>query len=84
MGNSSFRPPASRLISGPEGNDSVTKPFSLAWKQKIVTRLTAKDAVSVRQLILKTGYARASLNHTPKEGKGPVPGAVNRCQKRSM
>ena len=33
----------------------MTKPFSLAFKQKMMARLTGKDAVSARQLALETG-----------------------------
>jgi transposase len=40
----------------------VTKPFSLAFKQKMVTRLTGKDAVSARQLALETGLRQQTLS----------------------
>jgi hypothetical protein len=33
----------------------VTRPFSLAYKQKMLDRLTRKDAISARQLALETG-----------------------------
>jgi hypothetical protein len=45
-----------------EGNDSVTKPFSLAFKQKMVARLTGKDAVSARQLAPETGLRQQTLS----------------------
>lgn len=39
----------------------MTKPFSLAFQQKMVTRLTGKDAVSVRQLAVRTGLRQQTL-----------------------
>ena len=42
------------LDFGPAGrgsDDDVTRPFSLAYKQKMLGRLTGKDAVSARQLV---------------------------------
>jgi len=40
----------------------VTKPFSLAFKQKMVSRLTGNDAVSARQLALETGLRQQALS----------------------
>jgi transposase len=40
----------------------VTKPFSLAFKQKMVERLTGKDGVSARQLALETGLRQQTLS----------------------
>ena len=40
----------------------MTKPFSIAFKQKMVTRLTGKDAVSARQLALETGVRQQTLS----------------------
>lgn len=40
----------------------MTKPFSLAFKQKMVARLTGKDAVSARQLALETGLRQQTLS----------------------
>jgi transposase len=40
----------------------VTKPFSLAFKQKMMARLTGKDAVSARQLALETGLRQQRLS----------------------
>jgi transposase len=45
----------------------VTKPFSLAFKQKMVTRLTGKDAVSARQLALETGLRQQTLSRWLQE-----------------
>jgi hypothetical protein len=37
---------------GEEGNDFVTKPFSLAFKQKMVARLTGKDGAKNAPAVL--------------------------------
>ena len=52
---------------GEEGDDSVTKPFSLAFKQKMVARLTGRDAVSARQLALETGLRQQTLSRWVQE-----------------
>lgn len=40
----------------------MTKPFSLAYKQKMVERLTGKDAVSARRLSRETGVSQQTLS----------------------
>jgi transposase len=45
----------------------VTKPFSLAFKQKMVARLTGKDAVSAQQLALETGLRQQTLSRWLQE-----------------
>ena len=40
----------------------MTKPFSLAFKQKMVARLTGKEAISARQLALETGLRQQTLS----------------------
>jgi hypothetical protein len=53
------------LDVGPVGrgsDDDVTRPFSLAYKQKMLDRLTGKDAVSARQLSLETGLRKQTLS----------------------
>jgi hypothetical protein len=40
----------------------VTKPFSLAFKQKMMARLTGTDAVSARQLAMETGLRQQTLS----------------------
>jgi len=53
------------LHVGPVGrgsDDNVTRPFSLAYKQKMLDRLTGKDAVSARQLALETGLRQQTLS----------------------
>ena len=45
----------------------MTKPFSLAFKQKMVARLTGKDAVSAPQLALETGLRQQTLSRWLQE-----------------
>ena len=45
----------------------MTKPFSLAFRQKMVTRLTGKDAVSAHQLALETGLRQQTLSRWLRE-----------------
>jgi transposase-like protein len=45
----------------------VTKPFSLAFKQKMMARLTGKDAVSARQLAFETGLRQQTLSRWLQE-----------------
>ncbi len=45
----------------------MTKPFSLAFRRKMVQRLTGKDAVSARQLALETGLRQQTLSRWLQE-----------------
>ncbi len=45
----------------------MTKPFSLAFKQKMVARLTGKEAISARQLGLDTGVRQQTLSRWAQE-----------------
>ena len=45
----------------------MTKPFSLAFKQKMVARLTGKDAVSARHLALEAGLRQQTLSRWVQE-----------------
>lgn len=45
----------------------MTKPFSLAFRQKMVARLTGKDAVSARQLASETGLRQQTLSRWLQE-----------------
>ena len=45
----------------------MTKPFSLAFKQKMVARLIGKDAVSARQLAGETGLRQQTLSRWLQE-----------------
>jgi len=40
----------------------MTRPFSLAFKQKMVERLTGKEAVSARSLSMETGIGQQTLS----------------------
>ena len=45
----------------------MTKPFSLAFKQKMVARLIGKDSVSARQLAVETGLRQQTLSRWVQE-----------------
>jgi transposase len=47
----------------------VTKPFSLAFKQKMVERLTGKDAVSAQQLAQTMGLKQQTLSRWLQEAR---------------
>jgi transposase-like protein len=43
-------------------DDDVTKPYSVAFKQKMIERLTEKRAVSATQLARETGVRQQNLS----------------------
>jgi len=45
----------------------VTKPFSMAYKQKMIEKLTGKGAVSARQLARETGISQETLSRWRRE-----------------
>jgi len=47
----------------------MSKPFSVAFKQKMVERLTGRNAVSARQLAIETGVAQQSLSRWLQEAR---------------
>ncbi len=47
----------------------MTKPFSVAFKQKMVQRLTGKDAVSASQLARQTGVRQQNLSRWLQEAR---------------
>jgi transposase InsO family protein len=49
-------------LAGRGSDDDVTRPFSLAYKQKMLDRLTGKDAISARQRSLETGLRQQTLS----------------------
>jgi transposase len=59
----------------------VTKPFSLAFRQKMVTRLTGKDAVCARQLALETGLRQQTLSRWLQEAS-TLPVRPAKCPRR--
>jgi transposase-like protein len=54
---------------GRGSDSSVTKPFSLAFKQKIVEQLTGKDAVSARSLARDTRISQETLSRWLREAR---------------
>ena len=63
----------------------MTKPFSLAFKQKMVARLTGKDAVSARQLADETGLRQQTLSRWLQEASSlPVMPAKRPKRDRSI
>ena len=57
----------------------MTKPFSLAFRQKMVARLTGKDGVSARQLALETGLRQQTLSRWVQEASSlPIIMRTNR------
>lgn len=66
-------------------DDDVAKPFSVAFKQKMIRRLTGKDAVSATQLARETGVGQSTLSRwleqarsVPAVAKQPDPKPVVR------
>lgn len=47
----------------------MTKPFSVAFKQKMIQRLTGKDAVSASQLARQTGVRQQNLSRWLQEAR---------------
>lgn len=47
----------------------MTKPFSVAFKQKMVQRLTGKDSVSASQLARETGVRQQNLSRWVQEAR---------------
>jgi transposase len=45
----------------------MSKPFSVTFKQKMVERLTGRNAMSARQLAIETGVAQQSLSRWLQE-----------------
>jgi len=51
----------------------MTRPFSIAFKQKIVEQLTGKDAVSARSLSMETGIGQQTLSRWLREARNLPP-----------
>jgi transposase len=63
----------------------VTKPFSLAFKQKMVERLTGKDAVSAQQLAQTMGLKQQTLSRWLQEARSlPVMPISKKGKHRSV
>jgi hypothetical protein len=70
---------------GREGDESVTKPFSLAFREKMVARLIGKDAVSARQLAVETGLRQQTLSRWLQEARSlPIMAAKRPKRDRSI
>jgi transposase-like protein len=54
---------------GRELDDDMSKPFSVAFKQKMVQRLTGKNAVSALQLARETGVRQQNLSRWLEEAR---------------
>ena len=54
-------------LAGRGSDDDVTRPFSLPYKQKMLDRLTGKDAVSARRLAQETGLRQQTLSRWLRE-----------------
>jgi hypothetical protein len=50
-------------------DNDMTRPYSLAFKQKMVERLTGKDALSASQLARETGLRQQSLSRRLEEAR---------------
>ena len=51
----------------------MTRPFSLAYKQKMLDRLTGKGATSARQLSIETGVRQQTLSRWIQEAGSVTP-----------
>jgi transposase len=61
----------------------MTRPYSLAFKQKMVDRLTGKDALNPSQLARETGLQQQSLSRWLQEARSlPVMGADKRIERK--
>ena len=68
-------------LAGREGSTSVTKPFSLAFKQKMLARMTGTDAVSARQLAMETGLRQQTLSRWRQEASSLPVMAAKRARR---
>lgn len=53
--------------------NDMTRPYSLAFKQKMIQRLTGKDAVSALQLYRETGVRQQNLSRWLDEARSLPP-----------
>jgi transposase len=57
------------MFEGRELDDEMTKPFSIAFKQKMVQRLTGNNAASAAQLARETGVRQQNLSRWLQEAR---------------
>ena len=70
------------LSSGRERNSNMTKPFSVAFKQKMIERLVGKNAVSARQLSREVGVSQETLSRWLQDARSlPLVAADKRVSK---
>jgi hypothetical protein len=62
-----MQPDARRAAEAPERH--VTRPYSLAFKQKMIERLTGKEARSAAQLSRQTGVRQQNLSRWLQEAR---------------
>jgi transposase len=61
----------------------MTRPYSLAFKQKMVDRLTGKDALNPSQLARETGLRQQSLSRWLLEARSlPLVGSDKRIERK--
>ena len=51
----------------------MTRPFSVAYKRKMLDRLTGKGAISARQLAIETGVRQQTLSRWLQEARSVAP-----------
>ena len=61
----------------------MTKPFSLVYRQRMVERLTGKDAVSARRLSRETGVSQQTLSRWLNEARSLPVMPANRPGRQS-
>ena len=66
----------------PFGWDDLTRPYSVAFKQKMVQRLTGKDAVSALRLSRETGVRQQNLSRWLEEARSLPLVASDNCTVR--
>ena len=54
-------------MEGRGSDTAVTRPFSIPYKQKMIERMTGKDASSARQLARETGISQETLSRWLRE-----------------
>jgi len=61
------------MIRSRGSKNDMTRPYSLAFKQKMIQRLTGKDAVSALQLYRETGVRQQNLSRWLDEARSLPP-----------
>jgi transposase len=71
---------------GREATTEVTRPFSIPYKQKMIERLTGKDASSARKVSRETGISQETLSRWLREARSLplMPGRTGAANRRSI